>query len=166
MRNEAGKVSARRLTGNPRGKEMRLVMVNADEGHQQRESGGLGGAQANKQRRRQAGTARGGYGLEFGGAHAGLLERGAGDGQEIAEVFTGGEFGHYAAVFGVEADLGGDDVGQEGAVAHHGSTGFVTGCLEGQQQHPGGGRSDAGRNYFAAILPEATRFAGAGARSV
>jgi hypothetical protein len=47
-------------------------------------------------------------------------------------MFTRGEFGHNAAILGVNPDLRGNGVGQYRSVAHHGDAGFVTGSFYGQ----------------------------------
>lgn len=75
----------------------------------------------------------GGDGVEVGGGEAGLAEDFAGDGEEVAEMFAGGEFGDDAAVFGVEGGLTGDDVGENGAVTDEGGAGFVAGGFEGEE---------------------------------
>ena len=51
-------------------------------------------------------------------------------------MFTGGEFGHHAAVFGVQFDLRGNSAGQNPAVAHDGGAGFVAGSFKGKNRHP------------------------------
>ena len=50
-------------------------------------------------------------------------------------MFAGGQFGHDAAVFGVQLDLRGNDAGQDPAVAHDGGAGFVAGSFKGQKSH-------------------------------
>ena len=55
----------------------------------------------------------------------------ANDGDDLAEVFAGGEFGDDAAVFAVDVDLGGDDAGEDvAAVGDDGGGGFVAGGFD------------------------------------
>jgi hypothetical protein len=57
------------------------------------------------------------------------------DGNQIPQMFAGGQFRHNAAVFGVQLDLRGDGAGQNPAVAHDRGAGFVAGSFKGQQDH-------------------------------
>ena len=57
----------------------------------------------------------------------------ADDRDDLAEVFAGGEFGDDSAVFSVDVDLGGDDVGKDvTAVGDDGGGGFVAGRFDGE----------------------------------
>ena len=109
------------------------LVVNAEKWFAQTERKGLRGFQADEQRARQAGALGGGDGVEVGGREAGLAEDFARDGQEVAEMFAGGKFGNDAAVFGVHGGLGGNDVGEDGAVADDRGAGFVARGFEGEE---------------------------------
>ena len=61
------------------------------------------------------------------------MQRGLRDGNQISQMLARGEFRHDAAIFGVQFDLRGDDIGQNLAVAHDRGAGFVAGSFNGQQ---------------------------------
>ena len=73
--------------------------------------------------------------IQFAGGNARLRQRSPRDGQEIAQMLARREFRHDAAVFGVQLDLGGNDVRKHPAVVDHGGAGFVARSLESEQQH-------------------------------
>ncbi len=129
---------------------MRLVMVDAEEGLAKGEGHRLRCACACHQSLGQAGTEGGGHGFELRGPDARLVEGGGGDGQQVAQVFTRGEFGHHAAVFGMKLDLGGDYVGEDAAVVDDGGAGFVAGGFEGEKHRA---YFFAGSAAWAATLP-------------
>ena len=69
------------------------------------------------------------------GSYPAVAQSGAGHGQPVAQVLARGEFGHHAAVFGVQLDLRGNDVGQHDAFADHRDAGFVAGGFGGEEWH-------------------------------
>ncbi len=78
----------------------------------QGEGHGLAGFETDEQRAGQTRAAGGGDSVQVGSFYPGSLKGVLGDGRQIAQVFAGGEFGHDAAVFGMELNLGGNDVGE------------------------------------------------------
>ena len=112
---------------------MRFVMVDADERFPQGERDGLRGLESDEQGHRQTRPLRGGNGVELLRLHTRFAQRGLHDGNQIPQMFAGGEFRHDAAVFGVQLDLRGDGAGQNPAVAHDGGAGFVAGSFKGQE---------------------------------
>ncbi len=81
--------------------------------------------------------------VQRGRGNPGFAQGGVRDGQEILEMFAGGEFRHHAAVFLMQFDLRGNHVGQDDPVAHHGGAGFIAGSFEREEGH---GRQGKGRN--------------------
>lgn len=74
-----------------------------------------------------------GDGVYVGELQISLRERFADYRDDLAQVFAGGEFGDDAAVFLVDVDLRGDDVGEDvEAVGDDGGCGFVAGGFDGE----------------------------------
>lgn len=87
---------------------------------------------ADKECAGEAGALGDGDGVYVGELQIGLREGFADYGDDLAEVFAGGEFGDDAAVFLVDVDLRGDDVGKDvEAVGDDGGGGFVAGGFDG-----------------------------------
>jgi hypothetical protein len=114
---------------------MRLVMVDADEWFPQGERDGLRDLASDEQGQRQTRSLRGGDGIELPRLDIRIAQRGLHDGNQIPQMFAGGQFRHNAAVFGVQLDLRGDGAGQNPAVAHDGGAGFIAGSFKGQKSH-------------------------------
>jgi hypothetical protein len=69
--------------------------------------------------------------IDISEIEAGLKKRLANHGNDLAQVFAGGEFGDYAAVWAVDVDLGGYDAGEDfAAVGDYGCGGFVAGGFD------------------------------------
>ena len=69
------------------------------------------------------------------GAGSRFAQGGSGDGNQISQMFARGQFRHDAAVFGVQLDLRGNDIGQHPAVAHNRGAGFVARGFKGKDGH-------------------------------
>jgi len=110
-------------------------MIDADEWFVQRERRRLRRLQPDEQGVGQSRPLRRRHGVELLNGNARLAQRGLRDGQKIFQVFARGEFRHHAAVFRVQLDLRGDDVGQDFPVAHDGGAGFIAGSFEREQGH-------------------------------
>ena len=50
-------------------------------------------------------------------------------------MFASGEFGNYAAIFGVKFDLRGNNAGENDVVADDGDAGFIAGRFNRREQH-------------------------------
>ena len=75
-------------------------------------------------------------GVYVGELQIGLREGFADYWDDLAEVFAGGEFGDDAAVFLVDVDLRGDDVGEDvEAVGDDGGGGFVAGGFDAEDSY-------------------------------
>lgn len=116
---------------------MGLMVVDADKWFLQRIGSSLRGLETDQQCRGQTRSLRGGDGVYLRANDTGLGQSGTRHGQEVLQMFARGEFGHHAAVFGMNLDLRGNGVGQNGAITHDGSAGFVTGCFDREDGHIG-----------------------------
>lgn len=70
----------------------------------------------------------------------------------MAEMLSRRQFRHHAAIFGVELNLGRNEMRQDAALVNNGRAGFVTRCFQRQKRH--GSRTGcasifAGWNYLA-----------------
>lgn len=119
----------------PRGVEMCLVMVDAEEGFAQRVGESLAGLKTDDEGRREAWALSSGNCVESGGLDTGEMKRLPCYGDQVAKVFASGEFGNDAAIFGVHGDLRGDDAGEDGAITNDGDAGFIAGSLDRSEQH-------------------------------
>jgi len=120
------------------GVEVGLDVVDGDEGFLPGEGKGFGGGGADEEAADEAGAVGDGDGVEFagGGLNACGIKSLIDDGVEAFEVGAGGDFGDDAAEFGVEVDLGRDDVGEDfAAVTDDGGGGFIAGGLYSENEH-------------------------------
>lgn len=133
------------VAGDPRRVQMGFVVVDTDEGAVEGEGEALGGSGADHEGLGEAGTQRRGHGVDPGGFESGGAEGAPGDDREIAEMFTRGELGDDATVFGVELDLRSHEVDSDSTILDHGDAGFVAGRFEGEDAHGRGGGGGRGR---------------------
>ena len=90
---------------NPRGVEMRFVMMDSNERFSQREGEGLSRFETDEQGGGQTRTLRGGNGIQFCGGDASLVQSGLRYGQKVSQMFACGKFRNNAAIFSVHLDL-------------------------------------------------------------
>ena len=89
----------------PVGVDVSFEVVDAEEGEVASEGDGFAEAVSDEEGAGEAGAAGGANGLDVIEGGAGFGEGFAHDGGDLAEVFAAGDFGHDAAVAGVEVDL-------------------------------------------------------------
>ena len=66
----------------------------------------------------------------------GLVQRALDDRNDLQQMLAGRNLRHDAAVAGMQGNLGGDDIGEHAAaVFNNGSSGFVAGAFDSQNQH-------------------------------
>ena len=96
------------------GVDVAFEVVDGDQGLVEAEGEGFGVGDADQEGSGEAGAFGDGDGVEVGEGDGSLArcEGFADDGDDVAEVFAGGEFGDDSAVVGVEGHLRGDDVGE------------------------------------------------------
>ena len=111
------------------------MVVDAYEWAPKDEGQCLGSLEADHQGAGQARALGGGDGVETIGAGGCFAQSCPGDGKQVLEVLARSQFRDDAAVLLVQLDLGGDDVGQNTALVHHGGAGFIAGRFEGEQGH-------------------------------
>ncbi len=103
-------------------------MIDAQQRLIRRQRQALGVIDADQQRTDQTRSARHGDGVKLRRGHAGVVQRLIDDVADRLDVGARGEFREDAAVFGVQVDLRGDDVGDNRlAVDHDGGGGLVAG---------------------------------------
>jgi hypothetical protein len=89
------------------GVDVAFYVVYGDEREACGEGDGLGVGESDEEGSGEAGAIGGGYGIELGPVEAGLVHGFADYRHDGAQVFPGGEFGDYASVFCVNAELAG-----------------------------------------------------------
>lgn len=88
---------------------------------------------ADKKRADQAGALCDSHRVEVGKIEPCLQERFANDGNDLAQMFARGEFGHDAAIFAVNVNLRGDHAGQDFAAVRDNRGGsFIARRLDAQ----------------------------------
>ncbi len=115
---------------------MAFEVVDGDEGLVEAEGEGFGVGDADEEGAGEAGAVGDGDGVEVAAVgDAGSAHGGADDGDDVAEVLAGGEFGDDAAVVGVDGDLRGDDVREDFAAgADDGGGGLVAGAFDAEDE--------------------------------
>jgi poly(A) polymerase len=123
------------------GVNVAFEVVDGDQRLVEAEAEGLGVGDADQQRACQARAFGDGDGVEVGegdwmaGRSAGAGHSFANDGNDVAEMFAGGELGHDAAVVGVERHLRGYDVRERGGAGTNNSGGsLVAGAFDAENQ--------------------------------
>ncbi len=117
------------------GVDVALEVVDGNEGLAEGKGQGFGVGDAHEQGAGEAGAFGDCNGVQVGELNAGTGDGFADDGDDIAQVLAGGEFGDHASVDGVHGHLGGDDVGERlRAGAHDSGCGFVAGALNTEDQ--------------------------------
>ena len=122
------------------GVDVAFEVVDGDQRLVEAEGEGFGVGDADEQCAGEAGAFGDGDGVEVGEGDGWPAARWRGhgfadDGDDVAEVLAGGEFGDDAAVVGVERHLRGDDVGEGGgAGADDGGGGLVAGAFDAEDQ--------------------------------
>ncbi len=117
------------------GVDVAFKMVDGDERNVLRVGQSFGVGDADEQCSGEAGAGGDGDGVEIGEGDVGLLERGADDGNDGAEMLAAGQFGDDSAIAGVGGDLRGDDGGERaGAALDDGGGGLVAGGLDGEDE--------------------------------
>jgi poly(A) polymerase len=110
-------------------------MVDADEWLVEAEAEGFCVGDSDEERAGEAGAFGYGDGIEVGEGYSSARHSFADYGDDVAEVFAGGEFGDDSAVVGVEGHLGCDYVGERGASgADHGGCGLVAGAFDAEDE--------------------------------
>src|SRR5271156_6556339 len=110
-------------------------MVHSNQWLAQREGERFGVGDADQQCASEAWTIGDGDGVEVAEGDCGLSERGANNGNDVAQVFAGGELGDDPAKLGVGRDLRGDYIGQRlASVADNGRGGLVAGAFNPENQ--------------------------------
>ena len=133
-----------RREGYPRGIEVGFMMVDAEKWLAEAEGKALGGFQSDEQRSGQAGSLGGGHGIQLRRGQASVAQGLAGDGEEIAQMFAGGQFGDDPAVGRMQTGLAGNDVGENGAAGNNRRAGFIARSLECEQIQSSGAARGAG----------------------
>jgi hypothetical protein len=128
-------VGGGRIAENPRRIKMGFVMLNAQIRFAQSEGDSLRGSAAHHQRAGQAGTLGGGDDVELRGRNGRCSQRGLGQRRPMAQMLARGQFRDYAAIFGMELDLGRNQVGQDASRANDRSAGFVARRFKGKNGH-------------------------------
>ena len=119
--------------GQPGCVNVRLQVIDADEGFPQREGDGLGGVQPGNQRTGQTGAVGDRHHVHVlqpqpAGLHRLLQHR-----RQVADVLPRGHLRHHAAVPGMQLRLRRDDVGtQHPPVLHNPGRSLVAGCFDAQ----------------------------------
>src|SRR5205085_8865752 len=103
IRLEPGEIGS--AVGNPRRIEMRFVVIDAEERFFQGVGESLAGLKADDESWRKTGALGGGDRIEIAAFDGGQGKGFSGHRQQVAQVFAGGEFGDYSAVFGMQFDL-------------------------------------------------------------
>ena len=101
----------------------------------ERKGDGLRGLETDEQGDGQSRPLRGGNGIELRGGNSGFAQCGLRDGQKIFQMFARGEFGHNAAVFGMQLNLRRNGVRQDFSVTHNRGAGLVAGSFNGKKCH-------------------------------
>ena len=111
--------------------DVALEVVDGDEGLIEAEGEGLCVGNADQESAGEAWAFRDGYGVEVCESYVSAGHCLADDGDYVAKVFAGGEFGDDAAVVGVERHLRSDNVGESFAsCTDDGGCGLVTGAFD------------------------------------
>ena len=120
---------------NPRRIQVRFVVIDAKERFIERERHGLRRFEADEQSDAQPRPLRGGDRIELQRGDARFTQRRLRDRQEILQMLARGEFRHHPAIFSMQFDLRGNDVGQDFTIAHDRSAGFIAGSFDGEEGH-------------------------------
>jgi hypothetical protein len=115
---------------------MALDVVDPRKGERSGKRNGLGKRKPNQKRPCQAGPP--GYRDPLDGVerYPGIVQGLARHRRNHLQVPPGGYFRNHPAIFCMDGDLGGYDGREDAAtVPHHGCSGFITGCFNGEDQH-------------------------------
>ena len=111
-------------------------MVYSHQRDSRRKADGLGHGHPYQQRPHQPRTVSDRYSRNVPKGHSRLLQRLFYDLIDLLDMLSGGNLRYYTSIYGMQRDLGKDDIGQNlPAVLHNGSRGLIARCLYSQHQH-------------------------------